>query len=1232
MAITFTPEQEKVIQLHHRNILVSAAAGSGKTAVLVERIVRMITRKEDPVDIDRLLIVTFTSAAASEMRERISQRLALELKQYPDDQHIQKQMTLLHNAQITTIDSFCLYLIRNHFQEIGLDPAFRVADEGEIVLMQGEVLKEMLEEHYAAGEEDFTECVEFFCYGKREDLLEEQILKLSDYASSNPFPRRWLEKHRDDYTRQSVEEFLKSDLGLYLERFVRKILQGCRDKLGQIVSLALLPAGPHMYGEMAEKEYEAFCKITEQDQLERVLEGVTGFSFGRLSSVKDASVDPVLREQAKKLREEVKDTLKKVSADFYALPFGMALEKEEVCGKPVRMLVDLTLEYDRKMRARKQQEKVIDFADMEHYALEILYREEGGEMKPSSVAKEYRSYFKEILIDEYQDSNLVQEYLLKAISGEEQGHYNLFMVGDVKQSIYRFRLARPELFLEKYRTYQEEGTYCCRIDLSRNFRSRREVVDTVNSIFRQIMTEDIGGIPYDEKAALYTGAEYPEGQDCESELILVEKPGSDEEESTVSREALAIARRIKELKKNFQVQDAGTRSMRPVRYSDMVILLRATSGWDEAIHRVLEEEGIPSYITSKTGYFSATEVQELLQVLKTLDNPRQDIPLFCMLKSVFGGFTQEEIALLRGCEKHVSLYETLVRWAEADCLVEEPAMLEGVEPEKLKTLHEKAADFLEKLNHYRRLAVYTPIRELLELLVEEQDYLNYVTALPAGEKRRANVEMLFTKASDFEKTSYSGLFHFVRYMEQLEKYDVDYGEADLLDENADVVRIMSIHKSKGLEFPVTFVAGLSKRFHLRDYSQDVVMDVDAGIGVPCIRTKERLKSNTLRQKIVAQKLREDNYAEELRILYVALTRAKEKLILTASVRKADKILGESEAGEEKLSGLSYQDYINAVCYLDFLLPVLPGTKLKLKTVGGEQLQLSERQEQVEYAGLQLQLEHPVVDPQLYEQIKKRFLFVYPYENEKNLYTKTTVSELKIAAMADKDEAAFHSFEEKEIVPYIPSFRQQEEKVSGATRGSAFHRAMELMDFQKVCTVTEEFPDYGQYRACVMGPEGEERLQKFLEQECSRMRLSKEYLAAVNQEKLLHFLASEYGYRMWKADREGALYREQPFVLGIAANRVSQEFPAQEKVLIQGIIDVFWVEEGSIVLLDYKTDVIASMQDLWNRYETQIAYYKEAIEKIMQMPVKESVLYSFFLEQGTCMELSSHQKQTSGAVI
>lgn len=1252
MPIAFTAEQEKVIQLHNRNILVSAAAGSGKTAVLTERIVRMVCDEAHPVDIDRLLIVTFTNAAAAEMRERIAAGIAAKLREHPESEHIQRQATLLYNAQITTIDSFCLFLIRNHFQEIGLDPAFRVADENEIKLLEQEVLGELLEEAYAEGSEEFLHCVEFFCPGGRESVLENDILSLSHHAASCPFPQEWLEGRKRDYEAETVEELLSGDVGDYLKRYVDDMLDGCIEKLSEAVRLCECPDGPYMYGAMIEEELEGLRRLRAYDSLTEYGARIAAVAFGRLPSKKDESVSATKREKAKNLRAQVKEILGELGEDFFQTPLELSVRQSRACRRAVGKLIDLTLLFDSRMRQCKQERKMIDFSDMEHYALEILLERDGDEVRPGRVAKEYAQHFHEILIDEYQDSNPVQEYLLRAVSGEAEGKWNRFMVGDVKQSIYRFRLARPELFLEKYDSYETDGDTRCRIDLSRNFRSRVQVVNTVNSVFAGLMSRKTGGIEYDERATLYAGAEYPEkpggetsDADCPqdqeietevygSELLLVEKPGREEKQSAKQAEGLAIAMRIRELKRSFLVYDRAAGGMRSVRYSDMVILLRANYGWDEELKAVLEQEGIPVHITSRTGYFAATEVQELLQVLRVLDNPRQDIPLYGMLKSVFGGFAEEEIARIRAGKRDCTLYEALCLWeqAEADGDMAESDMYAGdgagmtkadgytedaVGTENTEDLRERIGAFLEKLRTYRGYTVYMPIRELLRRLVEDHDYLNYVTALPAGGKRRANVEMLFTKASDFEKTSYFGLFHFVRYMEQLEKYDVDYGEADLLDENADVVRIMSIHKSKGLEFPVTFVAGLSKRFSVQDYSRALIMDTDMGLGVTYVDPERRIRNKTLRQKVIAQKLREENLAEELRVLYVAMTRAKEKLILTASLDNAqEKWNGAQEYTD---SALRYPDYMGAGSYLDFLMPILAGTDLQVKVIGREELEAGAIKEQLRFAGRLEALGHAAdyADASQAQALKRRLSFVYPYESLGRLYTKTTVSELKIAAMAEKDEAAFHAFEEREVVPYIPSFRREKEQVSGTVRGNAFHRAMELLDFQKL--LGEQFAalpsDAQSYAEALDMPKLSAALKGFLEEETLSMRLSEEYRSALNLRKILRFMASGLAYRMWAAQTKGLLYREQPFVLGIDARRLSEEFPEEETVLIQGIIDVFWIEDGELVLLDYKTDVVHSMDELWNRYEVQLSYYQEALEKLMGMPVKEKVLYSFYLETG-----------------
>uniref|UniRef100_UPI0040567F03 helicase-exonuclease AddAB subunit AddA n=1 Tax=Acetatifactor sp. TaxID=1872090 RepID=UPI0040567F03 len=1197
MAVNFTPDQQKVIELHNCNILVSAAAGSGKTAVLVERIIRMVCDEEHPVDIDRLLIVTFTNAAAAEMRERIANGIAEQLLQYPESEHIQKQSTLLHNALITTIDSFSLFLIRNHFNEIGLDPAFRVADEGEIKLLQQDVLGEMIEDAYASENQDFRDCVEYFCPGGRESVLEKHILDLSRYAASFPWPEEWLLARKDDYNAETVEELCGSDYGKYLLTHVQRMVQGCVEKMDTACKICESPDGPYMYGELVEQESEQLERLAACRSLQEYAAKLPAINFGRLPSKKDDSVSAQKRELVKGIRSEVKETVQSIGEKFFATPLELAVEQGKECRMSVCTLIDLVLEFNRRMKEKKQEKKIIDFSDMEHYALDILLNRRGDGVYPSEVAMEYRQHFHEILIDEYQDSNLVQEYLLKAVSGEENGNFNRFMVGDVKQSIYKFRLARPELFLEKYEWYQKEEGDCRRIDLSKNFRSRTEVVDTVNDIFSRIMSREVGGIVYDEAAALYAGASYPENTGCEGELLLVEKLGK--VLGAKEAEALAIAQKIKQLKAAYRVTDKGTGELRAAHYSDMVILLRTNSGWDEVFKKVLEEEGIPVYITSKTGYFGATEVQELLQLLRVLDNPRQDIPLFGVMKSIFGGFSEEEIALIRGTCKKGSLYEALCGYAA-----------------EAEPLHKRVDAFLQKINQYRDFTSYMSIRELLQRLVEDYDYLNYVTALPGGSKRKANVEMLFTKASDFEKTSYFGLFHFIRYIEQLEKYDVDYGEADILDENADVVRIMSIHKSKGLEFPITFVAGLSKRFNMQDVNQSLVIDMDMGLAADYVNPMKRIRNKTLRRTVLSRKMREDNLAEELRVLYVALTRAKEKLIMTASLEKA--VEKWENCMQIQTDALSYIDFMEAGSYLDFLLPVLPQSKVKVEILQIDDLQGAQMMEQVQmYTGRQmLERAGELSNAEDLVKLKKQFTYSYPYRNLERLYTKTTVSELKIAAMADKDEAAYHSFEEKEVVPYIPAFKREEEGVSGTVRGNAYHRVMELLDLKELLgrQFAEVPPDYEAYREQLDVERLAEDLHQFLINEVKELRLSEEYFQVVRRQKIVNFLAASIAYRMWAAEVRGELYREQPFVYGVSAKRLSEEFPQEEKVLIQGIIDVFFVENGQLVLLDYKTDVVASLKELWNRYSTQLDYYEEALENLMGVPVGEKVLYSFYLEK------------------
>ncbi len=1281
MGMAYTPEQQRVIDLHGKNILVSAAAGSGKTAVLTERIVKMVSSGERPVDIDRLLVVTFTNAAAAEMRERIGAAVAARLEAEPDNEHLQKQVTLIHNAQITTIDSFCMFVIRNNFNDIGLDPGFRVADEGELRLLKQDVMQELLEERFVKKEESFLRCVEYFSTGNQDRAIEGHILKLYQFAESNPWPEEWLRERKKDYGADSVEELEQAEFVEFGMEQVRLMAQDCLRKIWECIALCEQPDGPYMYGAVLEKEAGQLEKLAA---IARYGEGYAlfgGMVFGRLPSKKDDSVAVSKREMVQEIRKDIKETVKKICARYFPVPPETVLAYMQGSREAVGVLVDLTLAFKEALDRKKREENIIDFSDMEHLALSILVRRvepdgtgtgqeetDGGKTEhsgkryePTRTALDYREFYEEILIDEYQDSNPVQEMLLESISGESAGRFNRFMVGDVKQSIYKFRLARPEIFMEKYGEYGGTGQdgetqgKKERIDLHKNFRSRKEVLSGVNFLFAQMMGKKLGGVEYDGDAALYCGAEYPAWEpDTEpnaTELLLIrkEEQGEDTEgedgraapRSVRQREALAVAKRIRELTAHFKVTDRESGTLRPVAYRDIVILLRTTAGWDEDFKGVLKEEGIPAHVSSKTGYFAAKEIQTLLQLLRILDNPRQDIPLFGVMKSCFGGFSDEEIARVRASGKgKTCLYFALKQFSGKE------GADNGTKPEQLV---EKAAGFLDFVEEYREKTVYMPIHELLQDILAQTDYLPYVAAMPGGAQRKANVQILLEKASAFERTSYYGLFHFVRYIEQLEKYDVDYGEANVLDENADVVRIMSIHKSKGLEFPVCFVCGLAKKFNMQDLHAGMVADVDMGIGVDYVDVERRMQAKTLRKNIVAEKMRLDNLGEELRVLYVALTRAKEKLIMTGILERPEKkIASLLPAAAREEWRLPYGELAGASCYLDFLLPALcrhrafgalweeygldaPEGKFMrefkgilngelsgkteaelhaasaefgldapfcIRMVGDEDFMAADIAKQVSAEGARFRLESSDAltdtDKEWMTYLSKVFAYRYEHAELADLYTKTTVSELKKAGREDEQDFSFRLYGEETVIPYIPKFMQQEEDIGGAGRGSAFHKVMELLDFSAAGK-----------RGSVAGQMGR-MVQEGM--------LSVEYAQAVSVSAIETFLGTALAARMKRAEEAGCLHREQPFVLGLPAKELNGKFPESELVLIQGIIDVYFEEDGEIVVADYKTDRVDSGQELAAKYKTQLDYYAHALQQLTGKRVKEKILYSFGLRE------------------
>ena len=1264
MGMKFTEDQQRVIDLRNCNILVSAAAGSGKTAVLVERIVELVSGSgcdsARAVDIDRLLIVTFTNAAAAQMRERITKALSDRAEAEPDNEHIKKQLMLIHNAKIMTIHSFCLYLIKNHFNDIGLDPDFRTADEGEIRLLKQDVLSELLEEQFALGRQEFTDCVEYFAYDGREKRLEELIERLYTFSGSYPFPEKWLRQHRMDYHVETFEELVKTEWFAGMMQEISALLQECKEQEKAALKVCEEPDGPYFYAAALEQDQELITGLEQElarvvqaaseseqsvasaerdtsvaeDAFEALAARVQGISYARMAPKKDDSVSAEKRELVKAMRERVKSLLGTLSEKYFVSGPKQWLAECRQADAALCELVDLALLFGERLTEKKREKNLLDFEDMEHLALQILLKEEeNGQMVPSDTALEYREQFVEILIDEYQDSNLVQEFLLQSISGEDDGRFNRFMVGDVKQSIYKFRLARPELFLEKFATYQKEDGNCVRVDLKQNFRSRHEVTDCVNDLFLQLMHRELGGVEYDADAALYPAAQFPEGDGeaadarekgvalgseekqgsavpvstaCEASIarspyepeLCIAAISGEKGEDPKELEAKMIAGKIREIVGKLPVRDSESGQLRPARYQDIVILLRTTSGWDETFKKILEENAIPVFVTSKTGYFAATEVQTVLNFLRVLNNPLQEIPLFGVLKSVLFGFSDAQLATLRALDETGKrcLYDC-VKLAAGEGESGEGSVGYGSGSNGADaSLREKCCSFLSFLNRYREYAVYLPIHKLMEQFLEETGYLYTVSALPGGVQRRINVEMLLTRAESFEKTSYSGLFHFIRYMEQLEKYDIDYGETGASDENADVVRIMSIHKSKGLEFPVCFVSGLSKRFNRQDSVALVLMDMDLGLAIDWVDPTARIRHTTLKKNVLARKLNADSMGEELRVLYVALTRAEEKLILTGTC-KEDKLPREDAAqGAYGYSALRLQE---ASSYYDLVLPAWQSVGRRLQICTQEELLQAELvRASLGYNSRQKLFEEAGKEPEAAElALCERLQKPYAHENLAGLFVKTTVSELKKEGMQEEAAEGLELFPEEEVVPYLPQFvREQEETVSGTTRGSAYHRLLEIFPFERQETWTAE------------------KIRTVIEEYKADRRLSEEYAAAINVYKIRAFLQTPLAARMAKAARSNRLHREQPFVLGLSANRLNTDFPEDETVLIQGIIDVYLEEEDGIVLADYKTDLVKDPKELILRYRVQLDYYEEALVRLTGKCVKEKLIYSFGLEQ------------------
>ena len=1260
----WTADQQKVIDLRDSNILVSAAAGSGKTAVLVERIIGRITDKQAPVDIDRLLVVTFTKAAAAEMRGRIGEALQQKLEQTPDDDNLQRQIGLLHNAQITTIDSFCQHIIRNYFHVIDLDPMFQVGDETDLKIMKEAVLGEVLEQKYADARQKenqvFLDAMQMFATGRTDKEIESIVLKLYELAQSYPFPDEQLEQWKNSYALRSVEEMEQTE---WMEKYiadVQMIVAECEKKAFAAYQISVDGVGLEAYTPTIQTEWQQIKELRECKTLQELCDGIGKISFGRLSAIRGNKHDKELQEQIKALRASYRDKgIEQLQKEMLAEPPEEMLAMMQQMDAPVRELVQLTIDFGKAFAEKKREDGIIDFADMEHFALQILVtRDEDGNSVPSATAKELQEYYEEIMTDEYQDSNYVQEMILTSISrGPEQSPY-LFMVGDVKQSIYQFRLARPDLFMEKYHAYDTEEGGNRRIDLRQNFRSRASVLESANYIFERIMRQDFGGIAYDDAAKLVPGAVFDPCEERtadQTEIILLNMDAQEDNDfGKRELEAMAIGQKIRDMVQGdhpMYVSDKG--GYRPIEYRDIVILLRSMKGWTEEFQETLADMGIPAMAPKKTGYFATLEVQTMLNLLRVIDNPRQDIPLVAVLRSPIYGLQDEELAKIAAEQSGLQYLDNI--WAYCD--------------RHEDALSEKLSNLLDTLQEYQRKAETVSVYELLREIYEETGYYALMSAMPGGEQRSANLDILLQQAIEFAENGHRGIFGFCRYIEMLKKSDIDFGEATV-GTAANAVQLVSIHKSKGLEFPVVFVAGMGKQFNKQDMRKKLLLDVDYGVGANYVDLEERLYKPTVMKRFIARQMLENSLSEEVRILYVALTRAKEKLILTGTVKGIENKL---QSWDLTGASLQHSALLGAATYLDWIMPALaarpifgqcisqvsegkgqdpsdlqenemaqetedPSVKdrvlydstdqdplFRLEVIRAD-AQIVGEMEQLEQILLRREaLKHQDLtkeyDAELAEQLRRQREYQYSYANEQKLPVKISVTELKRRAMEQQkmalraevpenadwqdlphrevpESAESQSGIDNEVVHDIPQpkFRQTEKSIGAAERGTLYHFVMEHLPYEQM----------GDHFTAEM----------MLAQMQKAGLLREEERNCLKPQKFDRFMQSVLGKRMQQAAKRGALRREQQFMLEIPVKELYPEIESEETILVQGIIDACFEEDGEWVLVDYKTDYVryGMEQTLVDRYRVQLEQYARALEQLTGMKVREQIIYSFALDK------------------
>ncbi|MCR4695366.1 MAG: helicase-exonuclease AddAB subunit AddA [Pseudobutyrivibrio sp.] len=1187
--------QELVRDTRNKNMLVSAAAGSGKTFVLVKRIISQILDKTSPIDVDQLLVVTFTTAAAAEMKDRIRRAIEEALEANPSDTRLRTQATLVHGAQIRTIDSFCSWVVKNYFYEIDLDPGFRIASAGELKMLEDEIVSDLISDKIKEADKDFMVLADAYVSGGNIDTLSGLVFQLYTKACSFPWVDEWLDSSIRLYDISTVEELIASDFMGEMNEYADLLLDSILSNIKYIISL--YPEGDSSKDLLVFKEdYALFSSIKNARGYTRRMEILQGMSFSKLL-VKDSSLDPLAVDYVKKVRDGYKKDANELASSFYAMSLEDIVETIQYIRGQALALINLTKEFAQRLLDEKQKRKIFDFNDIEHMALEILRDKENPDHPITHVAAELANHFKEIMVDEYQDSNELQESILTAISSGN----NYFTVGDVKQSIYAFREADPSLFIHKQNTYPlDDSSDSIRIDLDQNFRSRPEVLEFCNNVFFPLMHKDMGGVDYDDSASLKAGVTdfLGEAMDYKTEILIGDVDKAAMREAGIGNddelEAAILAKKIKELiNGSFMVSDKRNdeRILRPVRYKDIVILMRSVGSHGDKFLNVLRSSGIPAYLAEEKGFFDREEIETVLAMLTVIDNPFNDISLAAVLHSKLFDFSSERLAEIRVNSPEDNLYQALLNY-------------------KVREDAKDVNDFLDTLNHFRELAVDTPIHDLIGIILRESGYGIYVSALPNGESSVANLDKLIDEAVKFENTSYKGLSKFVAYIQGLRSYDEDLGLAKTLGENDNAVRIMTIHKSKGLEFPVVFLSGCGKGIASR--TGDFAIDKNLGLALNYKNPDNMSEFKTPFYNLIKAKNAADDRGEYLRILYVALTRAVDKMFVTGTVSygKKSTALGvvASYSGDEEV--LPYLTKSKATSSLELIIRSINARHYEVakQILTVYDLTLAEISETIEREEIRRNLYSlkEAISPELGEKIAHNLVYEYRGLSQGNYKTKYSVSEIKHAAMEEifeeeKDLAApAFIFEEEEV--YIPSFMQEKElegdsdKVpAGALYGTAMHRYMECFDFS--------LEDY------------KNTVDSQREYMNSLHLITAEEDKRLSRVKLKKFMESELAKRMHEAELKGLLYKEKPFVFGSNPLELFADSEAySDLILVQGIIDVFFQEDDGIVLMDYKTDRVDSETELVLRYEKQLDLYKDAIERAYDTKVKEVLIYSFCLDK------------------